>query len=329
MRRALTVPGFIGAFVLGCISLPFLLPVTLLYDGLRRNHFAVTRATVFGVYYFGCETAGILASIALWLMGRARDVDAHYRLQWWWASALLGGVRVLFGFRLKVEGDDVVPSGDGPFLLLIRHVSVADTVLAAVYLSARHGHRLRYVLKSELLWDPCLDIVGHRVPKCFVHRGAQTSGPEIERVKSLARNLGPRDGVLIYPEGTRFTPEKREAVLRRFVETNQVAQADRARSLRHVLPPRNGGTLGLLEEAPDADVVICAHHGLEGTMRMTDLVSGILVGATVHVAFWRIPAGTIPKGREAQAAWLFDTWSAVDRWVGEKTQPNPTAATVD
>lgn len=315
LRRAVTVPVYVGAFVVGTALLPLLLPAAMLHDWIRGNRFAMSRAALFGVFYFGCETVGILASAFLWITGRTRDLDAHYRLQWWWASALLGGARVLFGFRMHVEGADVVPAGDGPFLLLIRHVSVADTVLAAVLLSAAHGHRLRYVLKRELLWDPCLDIVGHRVPNCFVRRGAQSSDREIERVRALARGLTPGEGVLIYPEGARFTPERREAILRRFAEAGRVSWADRARSLRHVLPPRVGGTIALLEEAPHADVVVCVHRGFERTMRLTDLVSGALVGSRVDVAFWRIPARRIPREKNAQAAWLLDTWEDVDRWL--------------
>ena len=40
------------------------------------------------------------------------------------------------------------------------------------YVSRRYHLRLRYVLKRELLWDPCLDIVGQRVPNIFVDRDA-------------------------------------------------------------------------------------------------------------------------------------------------------------
>lgn len=314
-RRALTIPGFITAFVVGTLLLPVVLPIALLVDVVRGTRLGSTRAILFGVYYFGCETVGILVSFGLWLAGRSSDAAPHYRLQCMWASALLAGARRLFGLRIEVEGADVVPRGDGPFILLVRHVSVVDTVLAAVYLSARHGHRLRYVLKRELLWDPCLDIVGHRIPNCFVHRGAQTSSAEVTRVRELARDLGPGEGVLIYPEGARFTPARREAVLQRFEAAGEVEWADRARALKNVLPPRLGGTLALIDEAPTADVVVCAHSGLERTMRLTDLVSGALVGACARVEFWRIPSSDIPRDRDERAAWLFATWARVDRWV--------------
>lgn len=322
VRRCATVPAYLGAFALGTLLLPFVLPVAALVDALRGTRFALVRALTFVVFYFGCESAGILASAWLWSRARIRPsrsgqwwLDAHYRLQSWWASTLLAGAGVLFGLRFEVEGDDLVPRGSGPFLLLVRHVSIGDTLLAAVYLADRHGHRLRYVLKRELLWDPCLDIVGHRLPNCFVWRDAEVSGPEVARVRALAEDLGPNDGVLIYPEGTRFTPERRAALLRRFEEGGRKDLAAWVERLRHVLPPRPGGTLALLEQCPGADVIVCGHVGFEGTMRLSDLVSGALVGGRVRVRFWRVPASSIPGDREGRVQWLFERWAALDRWV--------------
>ena len=48
--------------------------------------------------------------------------------------------------------------------------------------------RLRYVLKHELRWDPCLDIVGWRLPNAFVRRGAQdTAGDVADGAQQAAR----------------------------------------------------------------------------------------------------------------------------------------------
>jgi 1-acyl-sn-glycerol-3-phosphate acyltransferase len=207
-------------------------------------------------------------------------------------------------------------------------VSVGDTLLAAVFLSARRRHRLRYVLKRELLWDPCLDIVGHRLPNCFVQRGARSSAAEIERVRALARDLGPDDAVLLYPEGTRFTTEKRRAILHRLESSGHIHELKRARALRHVLPPRPGGALAILETCPNTAVVCCAHIGFEGTMRLTDLLSGALVGSRVRVAFWRAPPPPMLPDRDARIGWLFDRGQEVDRWVDaarqERTDPTTT-----
>ncbi len=88
-----------------------------------------------------------------------------------------------------------------------------------------------------------------------------------------------------------------------------------ARRLRHVLPPRPAGTLALLESAPEADIVVAAHTGLDGFARVSDIWAGALVGRTIRVAFWRITRNTVPEGTSARRDWLYDQWRQVDDWI--------------
>ena len=67
-----------------------------------------------------------------------------------------------------------------------------------VFYAIPFGVRLRYVLKKELLFDPCLDIVGNRLPNYFVDRGGQDSERARRGVAELVRDLGPDEGALIY-----------------------------------------------------------------------------------------------------------------------------------
>jgi hypothetical protein len=56
---------------------------------------------------------------------------------------------------------------------MLRHASIGDTLLASALVGRPHGiFWLRYVLKRELLWDPCLDVVGNRLPHVFVDRAS-------------------------------------------------------------------------------------------------------------------------------------------------------------
>ena len=197
----------------------------------------------------------------------------------------------------------------------MRHASVLDTLLPAAIVSRRTGLRLRYVMKRELLWDPCLDVVGQRLPNAFVRRGRGGAAEEIERVCELARDLGPRDGVLLYPEGTRFSAARRERVLARLAASADAKHLERARALHHVLPPRLGGALALLDAAPGVDVAIGAHAGLEPLRTLADLWSGALLGRRIELAFWRIPAASIPTGRADRVEWLYDQWQRVDAWL--------------
>jgi 1-acyl-sn-glycerol-3-phosphate acyltransferase len=320
-RRLVTIPLYGALFLTIVSTLPVLLAIAAGVDLARGAPWAAVRSLAFFAWYLGCEVVGTLTSFGLWLarivarVPAARYLDWHFRLQWWWARSVLRGAETIFRMRFVVEGADDI--GPGPILLFIRHASVGDTVLPAVFVSHRHGIRLRYVMKRELLWDPCLDIVGNRLPNYFVDRASTDSAREIAAIRRLAADVGPGEGVLIYPEGTRFTEAKRHRIVQRLEERGETVLAARARTLVRVLLPRLGGPLGLLEERPDADVVFCAHVGFDRATRFSEFLDGGLVGTTVRVGFWRVPAAAVPAGPEARVQWLLDQWERVDRWVDE------------
>lgn len=318
VRRALTLPGYLLAGIALPLSLPLLLPLLAVVDLARRQRFARVRLLLFGVHYLVCETLGLLASFVLWVArrmgaGDEQCLSRHYALQQIWARALFAGVQRLFGLRLEVEVPDELPRV--PLLVFVRHVSLVDALLPAIVLSRRHALRLRYVLKRELLWDPCLDVVGNRLPNLFVDRDAPVSAVEIEKVARLATGLEAGEGVLIYPEGTRFTPERRARALAHIERTGDGDRLAKARRLRHVLPPRAGGPIALLEACPDADILVVAHLGLEGLSHVRDVVRGGLIGRCLKVRLWLVPRSGVPRDRDKQVEWLHDTWEQVDAWI--------------
>ena len=197
----------------------------------------------------------------------------------------------------------------------MRHASVGDTVLPAVLVSSQQRIRLRYVMKRELLWDPCLDIVGNRLPNYFADRSSQNTEREVEGVKALLDHLPADSGVLIYPEGTRFTPAKREAVLKRLREKGDEAAAARAERWHNVLPPRPGGTLALLEGNPGRDLVFCAHTGFEGSADFARLFNGSWLDTRVRMRFWRVPYAEVPSDEAGRLAFLNDAWERMSREV--------------
>jgi 1-acyl-sn-glycerol-3-phosphate acyltransferase len=160
--------------------------------------------------------------------------------------------------------------------------------------SRPHGLRLRYVLKQELLWDPCLDIVGHRIPNAFVDRFSDDSAHEIRRVADLARDLGPRDGILIYPEGTRFSEAKRARLLDRLDPVDDTKRLEYSRSLRYTF---------------------CAHTGFEGAASLAQIWKGALVHRRIRVQFRRVPREEIPTNRDERIAWIDEEWQRVDAWI--------------
>lgn len=326
-RRLFTVPRTIVLFFVVTLLSPGLVAVACLVDAGRaslfRKPWVASRLTAFLWLYLFAEMVGLAALSFVWLQSgfgsrKVRLIDATYRVQEWWTGFLFGGMRRLFGLRFEIEGDACVTPG--PIVVLVRHASIADTLLPSVFITRRHGIRLRFVLKRELLQDPCLDIAGLRIPNHFVARGSKESA-EIEAVRALTRDLGAAEGVLIYPEGTRFTERKRGELIRRERESSaEKAPRMRAERFRHVLPPRLGGPLALLDGFTEADVVMVAHRGFEGFASPLDIWEGGLVGRTVSAKMWRIARSAIPAGREERIRWLEEQWSLVDAFVGAREE---------
>jgi 1-acyl-sn-glycerol-3-phosphate acyltransferase len=318
-RRALTIPAIVIATILVLVTLPLLLLGAALADLFTDRRLPRMRVIAMLAIYLLCETAGLLGAVANRVTSagnRERLMRSDYALQLWWTGTLFAAARKIFGMGLVVEH---LPegAGRGPVIVLIRHTSLLDTLLPSALLSARDGTRLRYVLKQQLLTDPCLDVVGNRLPNRFT-RHSSLESDEAAAVGRLAEDLGPADGILIYPEGTRFTESKRAELIARLGSSARPELGDRARELRHVLPPRLGGTLALLEAAPHTDVLVIAHHGFEGSALPRDLWRGRLIGQTLRVTAWRVPAGDIPGTREGRIDWLYEQWSLVDRWLDSK-----------
>lgn len=323
VRRLKTVPPVLLGFVLVTALFPALLVVALLLDVGRavvlRTPFMATRLLVLLWVYLAVESAGLLALLSLWLaagFGRRRAwmADWTWRFQQVWAGLMFAAARRLMGLRVEVSGDEAL--GQGPVIVLVRHASIVDNLLPSVLVARAHRIRLRYVLKRELLSDPCLDVAGKRLPNYFVRRD---TGEEVERdnVRRLAEGLSPRDGVLLYPEGTRFTAERRERAIERVAERDP-QRAVRMSRIAHLLPPRVGGFLAVLDGAPGVDVVVMAHAGFDGLRLISDMWRGALVGRTIRVRFERTPRAAIPLDASGRVEWLDDAWAAADAWVAEQ-----------
>lgn len=311
-RRAVTIPAYLLAAAVLLLAAPLLFPLCAAIDISRRRGLVLVRCLAMVDVFLLAEAAGMAASLAIWLRGSRGSAayrDRNFRLQCWWASTLFSAGARIFRLRVRVEGD--AEAAAGPVIVLVRHVSAIDNLIPAVLLSDHHGTRLRWVLNRWLLRDPCLDIVGHRLANAFVRGGAE-SDQHVAAVAALGRDLGRDEGAIIYPEGALFSASRRDRAVARLSDS---PFADRAAALANVLPPRPRGTLALLDAAPDADIVFCAHRGLESAGSYRAFMSGGLIGKDLTVTFWRIPRATVPETREARLDWLYARWAEVDAWV--------------
>jgi len=322
-RRLITIPRLFMMFFVITITLPLLLLTAVIFDavraGISHKPWMATRTVAFLWVYLAVEAAALLATFFTWVaagFGASRPLllISAYAIQRWFASTQLSALSRIFDLHLEVRNDEVIEPG--PVIVLFRHASIVDNLLPPVLVADRHRMRMRWVLKRQLLSDPALDVGGKRLPNYFVDRKAADSSQELDRIQRLAEGLGPKDGMIIYPEGTRFTPAKAAGALERIAESDP-DRLEAARTLRHLLPPRPGGTLAALRGAPDADVVVGVHTGLGGFATMGDIWRGDLVGQAIVVEFWRIPRGEIPQSHSQRIVWLDEQWQRADDWIEE------------
>ncbi len=318
VRRGVTIPAYMLALVLVALTTPVVLPLLALSDMLRRSRFALSRAWTFGLIYLISEAVAL--SAAAWISlrpndTRERSLRRSALLQQRWSRSLLRLVRWIYRIQLVVEGGDC--ANDGPFLLLIRHVSPIDNLIPGALIGRNRILPARYVINRMLLRDPSVDVVAGRLGSAFVRAGSEGSLQDIRKVAALARDLGPDDIVVIFPEGALYTPARHAEAIAALREGRDPALAELAASFQRVLPPHLGGTFALLSAAEGVDVVFCAHTGLESAASYGAIARGEPIGTTLRVRLWRVPAAEIPTGRSERGRWLLEQWSEVDRWAGE------------
>ncbi len=304
-------------------AFPQILVLTLLIDAFRQTQFASTRTFLFITLYLLSEAYGVVGAAGLWFShkilkcGNTEDyISRNYELQWRWAYLLVEASSRIFNLTWHIEDDP--KRAAGPALIFMRHSSLGDTLMPIRVLSHPYRLRLRYVLKKELLWDPSIDIVGQRLSNFFVDRQSKRRMSQMKAMQSMVTDLKTNEAALIYPEGTRATPEKRNRIIDELERTGKSRQLAYAKSLKHLLPPRLGGAMTFLASAPKTDVIFCAHHGFEGAAQLSDLWHDHIIGKTIRVKFWRVPHTDIPTNLQDKRRWFLEQWASLDTWVQQQ-----------
>jgi 1-acyl-sn-glycerol-3-phosphate acyltransferase len=254
------------------------------------------------------EWAGL--TLFVWVLLRypkSRHMEKNRAIQFWWAQSLFNLGKRLYRLNIEVTGTEALQGNCA--LVLSRHSSMGDTVLPLLFFGKARGEGLRYVLKQELRYLPCLDIGGHRLPNVFVDRSGADSAKAVEEVSDLIATAGSDESVLIYPEGTRFTQKKHDELRAKY--PNLAPQLDRWPNL---LPVRLGGVTGMMAANPGKDLVFLAHAGFEGSADIHDLLNGGWLNQRVRLHFWRVPYADLPK--ENVQEFLFREWDTMQSTVG-------------
>jgi 1-acyl-sn-glycerol-3-phosphate acyltransferase len=301
------------------LALPILALYSIVRDVVRgRPGFLLLR---FHLYIFATLFIQILALLFLLgsylytlFMTPERRRIAHRNTEIFFIPKTIAIAERIYGMTIVL--DNIECCAPGPILLLSRHASVLDTIMPIKLLGQALGMGMRIVQKSELMWNPVVDVASHRMPRAFIKRGSGDIDSQIGHMKHLLQGIDETDALVVFPEGSRFSEEKKARIIDKLAQSNPIA-ADRARRLRAVLPIRPAGTTALIDARPDMDVVFLAHTGLEGANKLEDFVAGALYKQKVHMKFWRVAAHDIPKDPDERIAWLHEEWSKVDQWICE------------
>jgi 1-acyl-sn-glycerol-3-phosphate acyltransferase len=322
-RRLISMPGLILGAVILTVAIPAWLPLVLVIDACRLKwRFPLARLLSFAVCWAWLETTGVICSALLWVTGQSKNLPKHYALQRWWADRLLQALKATCGFSVEVENIDAFQPG--PVLMFARHASLADSLVSAYVVTTLAQMNPRYVLKRELLADPCLDVVGQRLPNHFLDRHATDSTPELEALEVLVTDIDSSTVGIIFPEGTRANRKKRDRALEKIAVIDP-SRADRLHEMRHLLPPRPAGAAAMLRGCPSADVVFAWHVGFEGL----DTFGGILRAISsrmepIRFHLRRVERSLIPNNSlidtNELTKWLDGEWMRMDREVGEALQ---------
>ncbi len=290
LRRLVTIPLlFVTAALLAILALPLLIVASAISKLTWAK--GATSALLFVLGYVYFQLGGMRRLFFTWLLHRNHDdyIDRNRAVQYWWANSLKRWVQHCFRLRFQLSGTEALHGR--PCMVFPRHASLADTVVPIVFYGSPQKVRLRYVLKRELLWDPCLDVGGNRVPCHFVDRSGQDSQGAVRAVRALTAGVGEVEGIAMFPEGTRYTPKK-AAKLAQSEKPELRAMIERWPNL---LPPRMGGTLAMLEANPGLDILFIAHSGFEPAAELHELLSGAWIGADIRLHCWRVKFEDTPE----------------------------------
>jgi len=333
VRRSVLLPLM---FVV-CLAAVLTAPLTLLLAAaagvlVPGQRSRPLRLGVLVIGYLAGEAVGLVVLGYLWLaagFGRRVREPRHERRHYLCVRAFLRWIFWLVNHVLKVQVRTVGPEPesyqDKPLIVFCRHAGPGDSFLLIHALMDWYDREPRIVLKDTLQWDPAIDIVLNRLPTRFIRAGASSRAGEPdaeELVGHLARHLDGNDALVLFPEGGNFTARRRARAIGRLRRKGFLADAAKAEAMRHVLPPRPGGVLAALENAPGADVVWVAHTGTDHLLTVADVWDALPMDLEVRMRWWQVPADGVPGGRDQQIDWLYHWWRQIDEWISANRDPS-------
>jgi 1-acyl-sn-glycerol-3-phosphate acyltransferase len=324
LRRLVIAPAMIAlAFGLWA-TLPLWLIGAAALTPILPGRWRALRLLWLFVVYVTCESVLLVVLFGLWLaagFGRRLRTPYYEGIHYDLAEGLLW---VLFGearrvLKLRIETDGPSPDAHPgvPLIVACRHAGPGDSLILVHALMDWYHREPRVVLKDTLAWDPMIDVILNRIPASFISTNPRAGQDFESRIAELAQGLDANDAFVIFPEGGNFTPARRRRGIERLRTLGMERMARRAERMTHVRAPRPGGFLAALDGAPDADVVLVAHTGLDHMLTVRDVWRELPMDKVITMRWWQVPREEIPADREARIEWLFGWWERIDAWIAE------------
>ena len=206
--------------------------------------------------------------------------------------------------------EDAVLDPQGHYLVLSNHQSWVDILVLQKVFNKRIPF-MRFFLKKELFWVPMLGLAWWALDFPFMQRHSKSqlqkrpelAGQDIAATrKACEKFFGKPVSIMIFPEGTRFTPHK---------------HAQQQSPLAALLKPKSGGMAYALDAMGQGlhailDVTLHYPHGIPG---MADLIADRIKHVHVDVRLRPIPdalrAGDYENDRAFRAQfqqWMNGLW---------------------
>jgi 1-acyl-sn-glycerol-3-phosphate acyltransferase len=329
LRRLVTVPAVLVVTTMLWVLLPIWLVAAAALSPLLPGRWRTLRVLWVAILYATMDSLLLVVMFGYWL---ASGFGRYLRTPYWQRlhyDLVQGMMWVLFREAkrvLRVEIATEGPTPDAhpgkPLLVCCRHAGPGDSFSLIHALMYWYGREPRVVLKDTLQWDPAIDVLLHRIPARFISPNP-AEGEDLEsQIRELATGLDENDAFVIFPEGGNFTEQRRDRAIARLRRLGLERMARRAERMTNVLAPRPGGFLAALDAAPDADVVLVAHTGLDHLLTVGDVWRELPMDQQIVMRWWRVARAEIPPDRDGRIDWLFSWWERIDAWIDEnRTAP--------
>ena len=234
------------------------------------------------------------ALLVLKPLGREQVLEPWIR--WVYRSAVqIDSIWMLRVVRIQLEVKGEIPSHPSP-IVIVNHQSWFDIPIVQEIISAR-GPRLTFLVKRSLVWVPVIGWICMLLGFPRLRRTGllEDRALDLNAVSQAAKQgVAARHALLIFAEGTRFTPKKR---------------SDQDSPFDHLLRPRVGGFAAACQNFPEGTPIIDLSIYYDGSSHFWRCLGGatkvIRVNVSTHSLDQVMSADTF----------LNERWRTKDRWL--------------